>query len=255
MSSDLLNPASLQSSFPGLAQPLPVGVLRWEEEGCPVGLMQLEDLVGNSTNEATFEFPVLFERVPGANLQSVVLSPSQAVLESMILSASKLIDAGAKAVTTSCGFNAVFQRELASAISVPVFTSSLLQIPIIRAVFGANCRILVITANATSLKREHFEGVGVADLENLHVVGLENNREWRKIFEAPDTRIDVEVFAEDLIDLAQTQCILHRSHAILLECTDLPPFANKIRQATGLPVFDFVTLLNYVQQAISGTRR
>jgi hypothetical protein len=117
-------------------QPSPVRVLRWEEEGYPVRLMQLDILVGNSTNEATFEFPDLFERVPGANLQSVVLSPSQADLESMILSASKLIEAGAKAITTSCGFNTIFQRELANAVDVPVFTSSLLQIPIIRAIFA-----------------------------------------------------------------------------------------------------------------------
>jgi hypothetical protein len=109
-----------------------------------------------------------------------------------------------------------------------------------------------VTANGNSLKPEHFGGAGVANLENLHVVGLENNREWRKIFEAPETRIHVEVFADDLVELTRTQSALHRLHAILLECTDLPPFANRIRQATGLPVFDFVTLVNDVHQAISG---
>ncbi len=241
-----------QSISPLESQPDAVGVLRWEEGGCPVGLLQLEHLVGNSTNEDTYDCPVLFERVPGANLQSVVLSPNVAVLESMIRSSLKLIEAGAKVITTSCGFNAVFQRELADALEVPVFTSSLLQIPIIRAIFGKQSRILVVTANGPSLTHHHFQGVGVENMDGICIVGLEENREWRKIFETPEAEIDVQIFRDDLIELARTTSTNYKAHAVLLECTDLPPFAQDIREATGLPVFDFVTLLQYVQHSAIG---
>lgn len=250
-----LTTSPLQSDAPVAAAPAAVGVLRWEAGGYPVGLEQLESLIGNSTNVDTYDFPVLFDRVPGANLQSVVLSPSQSVLQSMILSGKRLIASGAKAITTSCGFNAVFQRELASALDVPVFTSSLLQIPIIRAIYGENARILVITASGASLTAKHFEGAGVFDLEGIHTVGLEENREWRKIFEAPEAEIDIEVFRSDLAQLAMEQVTLHQADAVLLECTDLPPFADDIRQATGIPVFDYVTLLYYVQHAAIGQYR
>lgn len=162
---------------------------------------------------------------------------------------------GAKAISTSCGFNAVFQRELANALDVPVFTSSLLQIPIIRAIYGENARVLVITASGVSLTAKHFEGAGILDLKGIRIVGLEENREWRKIFESPDSEIDVEIFRNDLAQLAKEHATLHQADAVLLECTDLPPFAEEIRQATGLPVFDYVTLLNYIQHAAIGQSR
>lgn len=252
-----MHPSSLtlkpcQSSTPSEAQAGAIGVLRWEAAGCPVGLIQLEELRGNSTNIETYTCPVLFEHVPGANLQSVVLSPSTEVLESMIQGGERLIAAGARAITTSCGFNAVFQRELSKALTVPVFTSSMLQIAMIRAMFGENCRILVVTASGQSLTRRHFDGVGITNLDGIHVVGLEENREWRKIFESPESPMDVDRFRCDLIDLTQRHASEQCVHAILLECTDLPPFADDIRRETGLPVFDFVTLLNYIQHAVIG---
>lgn len=228
--------------------PASLGVLRWEEQGCPRGLQQLEELIGNSTNPATYSFPVLFERVPGANLQSVVLSPDSQVLQAMIDAANRLVDRGAMAITTSCGFNAIFQRELAGALTVPVLTSSLIQIPMIRTMLGESCRIVIITANGAALTPLHFEGAGVTSLDGIEVAGLEQNQEWRKIFESPDEEIDVNQFRNDLIDLAVSLMTRRKTDAIVLECTDLPPFAEEIRQATGCPVFDFVSLVNFVRQ-------
>ncbi|HWL06820.1 MAG TPA: hypothetical protein VNQ76_00240, partial [Planctomicrobium sp.] len=228
-----------------------LGILCWEEQGCPRGLVQLEEMIGNSTNPATYSFPVRFERVPGANLQSVVLSPNQQVLHAMIESANRLVDQGAKAITTSCGFNAIFQKELANVLGVPVFTSSLLQIPLIRAMLGTDSRILVITASSVSLTETHFSAVGVTDLEGIVVAGLEQNREWRKIFEAPQVEINIERFRDDLIELATSFANDHQADALLLECTDLPPFAEDIRKATRLPVFDFVSLVKFVDKSIN----
>ena len=39
--------------------------------------------------------------------------------------------------------------------------------------------------------------------------------------------------------------------AILLECSDLPPFAAAIQRAVRLPVFDFITMINWVYQAVA----
>lgn len=225
-----------------------LGVLRWEEQGCPRGLRQLEELAGNSTNPETYSFPVRFECVPGANLQSVVLSPDTRVLHAMIDVAGQLIDQGAKAITTSCGFNAIFQKELSRALSVPVLTSSLLQIPLIRSILGESSPIAVITAHGDSLTSRHFESVGVTNLSGIHVAGLEQNREWRKIFESPTEPIDIDQFRQDLVELAVSLTTHQKSKAILLECTDLPPFAAEIRQATQTPVYDFVSLINFAQE-------
>ncbi|MFG0261114.1 MAG: aspartate/glutamate racemase family protein [Novipirellula sp. JB048] len=227
-----------------------LGVLCWQQAGCPRGLQQLEMLTGNSTNADSYAYPVSFRRVPGANMESVVLSPDSRILQAMLDAAQELIDGGATAITTSCGFNAIFQEEMAAALDVPVFTSSLLQIPFIRAMLGASKEeIVVITASGSSLTDRHFECVGVHDMQGIQVLGLEDNRQWNKIFSAPEEAIDIEAFRSDLVQLACAASKQGSIGAFVLECTDLPPFAEEIRQATGLPVFDFISMANYVFHA------
>ena len=103
-----------------------IGILCWEEGCSPRGLVQLEELLGNSTNPETFEFPVKYSRVKGANIHTILENPCQEVLQSMITEAHKMEEQGIEAITTSCGFNSIFQRELADSINIPVFTSSLI---------------------------------------------------------------------------------------------------------------------------------
>ncbi|HIH78103.1 MAG TPA: hypothetical protein HA341_04165 [Halobacteria archaeon] len=38
--------------------------------------------------------------------------------------------------------------------------------------------------------------------------------------------------------------------AILLECSDLPPYGRAVQEAVALPVFDFVTMINYVYSGL-----
>ena len=40
------------------------------------------------------------------------------------------------------------------------------------------------------------------------------------------------------------------TQAIVLECTDLPPFNRSIMQATGLAVFDFSTMVSHIAAAL-----
>ena len=110
-----------------------IAILRWESGHVPQGLMQLEQLPGNSTNLASYPFPVKLVEVKGANTDTVILHPSQKLLEDMIQLAKELEKEGVRAITTSCGFNAIFQEALANAVDIPVFTSSLLQVPFAQA--------------------------------------------------------------------------------------------------------------------------
>lgn len=232
--------------------PCKIGMLRWEEQGCPMGLMQLELLVGNSTNPDSYDFPICFERVPGANIHTVVESPNQDVLRRMIELGNKMVqEKQVRAITTSCGFNAIFQAELASAIPVPVYTSSLLQIPLVELMIGQNRHIAVITASKACLTSSHFSAVGVTDLSNIHVIGLEEvSQEWNKIFLAPEEKINIDQVRREMVEQIQKLQAEFPMGAVILECTDLPPFAEEIKQATGLPVYDIITLTNYVYQTL-----
>ena len=104
-------------------------ILRWEGGKVPEALLNLEMLPGNSTNPASYPFEIKMVQVPGACMETVMYNPSQKLLNDMIDMANKLVkEEGIKAFTTSCGFNAIFQKGLADAVEVPVFTSSLLPV-------------------------------------------------------------------------------------------------------------------------------
>ena len=231
-----------------------IGILCWEEGGSPRGLVQLETLPGNSTNPETFAFPVSYRRIRGANIHTVLENPSQTVLQSMIDEARRMERQGIRAITTSCGFNAVFQRELADSVRVPVFTSSLMQVPLVQHMLGSRRTVGVITAKKAALTEKHLQGAGIEDRTAIHIQGLETCTEWNKIFSSPDEKIDIPTVANDVVRMACSMTEKTDIGAFVLECTDLPPFADAIRRATGRPVFDFVTLTNYVYQGIKNTR-
>lgn len=227
-----------------------IGILCWEAGHVPRGLEQLEELPGNSTNPDTFEFPVRYSRIKGANIVTVLEKPSRAVLQSMISEACKLVEQGVEAITTSCGFNAIFQRELADSVNVPVFTSSLMQIPLVQNMIGKQESIGVLTAKRSALSEVHLQSVGITNLDSIHIEGLEQCTEWNKIFSSPNEELDIHKIEKDVLRIADSMLKTYDTRAFVLECTDLPPFADAIRKTTGRPVFDFVTFTNFVYQSI-----
>lgn len=228
-----------------------IGILCWEAGQVPRGLVQLEFLKGNSTNPDSYAYPVRFCRVVGANIQTILENPDREILARMIQEARTMVTEGIRAITTSCGFNAIFQKELADALNVPVFTSSLLQVPFVHRTLGKGRAIAVLTAKKTALREEHFRAVGITPDMPVKTFGLDECPEWNKIFIAPDDDVDLAVIREEVVGTALRSVEKNPTiGAFVLECTDLPPFAQAIREATGRPVFDFITLTDHVNQAL-----
>lgn len=235
----------IQSDAPKIA------ILCWEEGQVPVGLQQLECLIGNSTNPASYKFPVRLHRVRGANVHTILEHPSQTVLRTMIADARAMASEGIRAITTSCGFNAIFQRELAEAAGIPVITSSLLQVPFARHICGPTAGICILTANAGALSQKHLESVGIASMDGLQVVGLEQCAEWNRMFAEPFANINLDLIQQEVLGTVLRVVNEHPGiRAFVLECTDLPPYSIAIRQMTGLPVLDFITMVNYLHSTI-----
>lgn len=228
-----------------------IGILCWEKGQVPKGLMQLETLVGNSTNPASYDYPVRLCPVLGANVHTILENPDLAVLRTMIEEARSMVADGFKAITTSCGFNAIFQRELAAAVSVPVFSSSLLQVPLVRQMHGPSSEICILTAKASALRPAHLTSVGIANADGLHICGLEACQAWNTIFTNPEAEVDLDAIEREVIATALNALEQHPNiRAFVLECTDLPPFSVAIRRQTGLPVFDFITMANYIYSTL-----
>jgi len=232
-------------------RPCRIAVLCWEAGQVPRGLVQLEFLKGNSTNPDSYPFPVCFCRIRGANVQTVLENPSEEILENMIRESKRLEAEGIEAITTSCGFNAVFQRELALALNVPVFTSSLLQVPFVRGIISPRKSIAVITAKKAALKERHLRAVGITDDMKIEIFGMEESPEWNKIFTAPDDDVDLAIIEKDVVGTARRAVAANPEiGAFVLECTDLPPFSQAIRDSVRLPVYDFMTLMGIVAASI-----
>ncbi|MBQ1476226.1 MAG: aspartate/glutamate racemase family protein, partial [Firmicutes bacterium] len=109
-----------------------IGILRWEEGKVEKGLLQLEELPGNSTNPASYPFPVEMVHVPGACMDTILRHPDPVIKQRMIDAAKEMQAHGVKAIFGSCGFNAIWQKDIAAAVDISVCMSSLLQIPFVQ---------------------------------------------------------------------------------------------------------------------------
>ena len=220
-----------------------------------IGILMLETtfprIRGDIGNPQTFPFPVLYQTVDGASPQKIVIEPDAELIDGFIDAGLSLVAKGVKAITTSCGFLALFHRELINALPVPVFTSSLLQVHLANAVIRSDQKIGIITANKKSLTDEHLAGVGIQNYP-LAIVGMEDAREFSAVFIGGKASLDERVCQSEMLSAANQLMRVHPdTGAIVLECTNMPPYADKVRQATGLPVFDVVTMVNYVHSLVS----
>ncbi len=230
-----------------MADKAKIGLLRWEEGHVPQGLIQLERMKGNSTNPESYPFPVDMRHIEGACTETVITHPSQEICDRFIETAKQMEADGIRAITGSCGFNAIFQKQVSEAVNIPVFLSSLLQVPFALQIIDPAKKVAVMTAYGSSLTAEHFRYCGVDDMSRIIVLGLENCSEWNSIFEKEEEPVDMDLVEKEIMGTALDAVREHPEiGAFVLECTDIPPFAAAIREATGLPVFSFNTMAGYM---------
>ena len=222
--------------------------------GPAIGIIMLDTVFpripGDVGNPATFSFPLLYKVVKGANPTRVVKDADPLLLQLFIDAAGDLERKGVKAIATSCGFLAVFHRELVNAVNVPIFTSSLLQVHSAQAIIKKGQKVGIITASRQSLTRRHFAGVGIQSYP-MAVIGMDETEEFAAVFLEGKKTIDVEKCRREMVSAAEKLVDTYPDvGAIVLECTNMPPYAKNIHQAVGRPVFDVVTMINYAYAAV-----
>jgi hypothetical protein len=223
--------------------------------GFSVGILMLDTqfprIPGDMGNATTFPFPVRYHRVQGASPELVVRKGSRELLPAFIEGAKFLEREGVGAITTNCGFLAKFQRELAAAVTVPVFASSLMLVPMVHRMLPPGKAVGVLTVDASSLTPADFEGAGITPDMPVAVAGLETEKEFTRVLLGNQMILDVEVARREHIRVAQRLCAEHPEvGAVVLECTNMPPYRADIQAATGLAVFDIVHLVQMVHTAL-----
>jgi hypothetical protein len=218
--------------------------------GAPLGILMLEAkfprIPGDMGNALTWPFPVLYRVVTGASPERVVLNAASGLLDGFLAAAADLVALGAEAITTNCGFLSLFQRELAAHVRVPVATSSLIQVPWVQATLPPCKRVGIITVSAQSLTPRHLEAVGVP--LDTPLVGTENGREFFRVLVRGEKQdMDIAAAAKDILDAGRTLVARHPEiGAVVLECTNMPPYAHALREVLGLPVYDIYSLITWL---------
>ena len=193
-------------------------------------------IVGDIGNPASFDFPVRFRTVPGASPQRVVRERDPALLQPFIEAGRALVAEGATELTTSCGFLVLFQRELQAALlPVPVWTSSLL---LLAELPNAG----VVTVDADALSADHLRAAGARP--TTPVEGLAPGDPFQRCLLNDEATLDVDAARHATVAAALRLKARHPGLAtIVLECTNMPPYADAVRAATGCRVHDISTLL------------
>ncbi len=220
----------------------------------PIGILCLESLFpkpcGHIRNPLTYRFPTVTRLVRGVDIPRLLFHPAPDLLERCLAAARELEADGVQAITGSCGFMARFQSRIAAELHVPVFMSSLLQLPLVRLMHGAQANIGVLTASSQALTHEHFANCGVP-MESVCIQGMEGKPEfWETIIEGRRHDFDMPRLEAEIVSTAKAFAEERGLDALVLECTDLSAFSASIQQAVQLPVYDINSLVEYAYYAV-----
>lgn len=224
--------------------------------GVTIGILLMETTIpfipGDVGNATSYDFPVLFETVKGLTTMRM-FQKDQTAFQEFLSAAQRLRRQGVRAITGDCGYMLAFQDELAEKMDVPVFLSTLIQIPFILKTIGRFGKVGVLCANSGTLTSDFLKIAGIPeqDLARVPVQGLENFKHFKEVIHEETGVLDSERMSQEVVEAALKVVKNNQGvKAILLECSDLPPYAAAVQNATGLPVFDFITMIKYVHTVV-----
>lgn len=205
-----------------------VGVLLFASAG--------DRIVGDPGMPGTFPFPVFYGVVPGSYRD--LIQGSQDACDRLCTAARDLESQGVSAIAGDCGLMALYQKQLAQSVRVPVIASSLVLLPLAERLVGEHRKIGVLTGHSGLLNERHLAGAG-ADASRLVIQGMENEPHFSQVVIEGKARQSYTLMRRDVLRAADK--LLSGKEdvgAILLECSNLASFGAELTQALGIPVLD-----------------
>ncbi len=221
--------------------------------GASVGILMLETrfprIHGDIGNAMTWPFPVQYRVVPGATADVVVRQDPTLLLDRFIEAGQDLVQMGCDGITTNCGFLALIQDQIRDALGVPVATSSLMQIPMVAALLPADKRVGVVTISKDTLTRDHLRAAG-APVDTI-ITGTDGGRIFTTGILDDHASLDFEACRLDVLE-ASADLVQNNQNigAIVLECTNMVPYAADVRKLTGLPVYSIYSFVTWFQAGL-----
>lgn len=221
-----------------------------------LGILMLETqfprIPGDVGNPATWNFPVRFAVVKGATPQAIVCADPEPFTQAFIEAGRALVSEGCTGIATTCGFLALIRPRLAASLDVPVAASALEQAAQIRTMLGPQKRVGILTISRKSLSEDHLVAARVPPDTVLR--GMEGSSFATSIL-GNLTTLDVDAARRELVSASVEMCA-HAPDvgAILLECTNMVPYAADMAQATGRPVHSIYSYLTWFHESLAPAR-
>ncbi len=207
---------------------------------------------GDVGNPSTWPFAVRYAVVEGATPQAIVRDDPEPFVQAFVDAGHRLVDGGCTGIATTCGFLALIRPRLAQALRVPVAASALEQAAQVQAALPPGQRVGILTISAASLTRAHLDRAGVP--RDSVIVGVEDSSFARTILDNRAS-LDVASARADLVAAARrVTAQVPEIGALLLECTNMVPYAPDIQRATGRPVYSIYTYLRWFHEALAPTQ-
>lgn len=231
--------------------------------GMGLGIIILDDVYpgfpGDVRNASAFPYPVQYEIVEGVDIWKLVHEKDKSpCLEPIQKAAKKLESMGCRAIAAECGYFAYFQKDIAGYVEIPVFLSSLLQVPFAQQLIGPKRLVGIMAARKEQLLPQHLEAVGIQPGSNYVIAGAEDDGrcpEFESLWYAPvrpdPPRSNYEKAEQDFLAVCTE---FYKAHpdmgAMMLECTGMQPFARALQREIDIPIFSWGTLLDYAYSVV-----
>jgi hypothetical protein len=222
--------------------------------GARLGVLILDTqyprIPGDPVNAATWPFPVLYKVVRGASPERVIRERAAGLLDVFLEAATELVATGADGLTTTCGFLALFQDQLAAHSGVPVAASSLMQIAPVQGLLPPGKRVGVLTANGPSLTADHLRAAG-APLDTP-VGSTDDACEFNRTMNLAEPLADMAACEADVLAAGRALVADHPDlGAVVMECTRMVPFSRALREEIALPVYDIYSFVRWFHAGLA----
>lgn len=232
--------------------------------GMGLGVMVLDEVYpgfpGDVRNASAYPFPIQYEVLEDLNCGNIAvcMGDEDMIFASILKAAKKLEWMGCRAIIAECGYFSYYQKKLAGLVDIPVFMSSMLQVPMIQQVIGPKKKVGIFCGYESTLSDDHLLNVGIDPESNICVRGSCDNGGcpeflalWREEVrkELPESRYDQA--EKEILDACRAFIKDYPEiGAIMLECTGFQPFARAIQRELDLPVFSWSTLMDYAYSVV-----
>ena len=196
----------------------------------------------------TYDCPIETLTIPAATVAAIVTDNPRDI--DITGFARAMAAARGEVIVTSCGFLAPWQADLAALTTRPFISSALISLGEIIPRYDQG-RLGVMTFDSETLSKPAYDGI-LAGF-NGPLIGLDNNTHLRDVISHDLPALDTAKATTEICAMMARQMAIIALDAVILECTNLPPYKAALRARFGLDVYDILTMIDAVNPGLVKT--